>query len=540
MDLELPLGKRTKFYRFFEILPGASSILMILTPVLLSIIDPLYGAIFVIVYLIIWFVKAMAMSARSIQGYNIMQRAARVDWAKRLADLEHPDKSIEQLKHTHKGWRIKDHHRNLERLASAVDVRKPSDMYHAVIIPTYNESLEVLDPTVKLLLSGSYDPKRIILILAYEERGGATTKDPVVEIERLYGKKFHSTHLVMHPSNLPDEVVGKGANITYAGQYLQQFIEQTDISPENVIVTTLDADNHPHKEYFSLVTYEYIVSPMPRNISLQPMSIYINNIWDVPAPMRVLATGNSVWNIVISQRPHALRNFAAHSQGLASLIDTNFWSKRTIVEDGHQFWRSFFRYDGHYAVVPIHVPIYQSVVMSETYKTTLKAQFTQIRRWAYGASDIPYVAERVLTKKRTASFGDSFWKFLLLFEGHVSWASAPYILMLGAFAPLLISSESSRSIAAHQLPNTASVIQTIALIGILVNIILFLRFLPPRPKKYTWFRSFTMITQWVLTPLVGLVYSSAAALNAQIHLMLGKYLTKFDVTDKVVVKHDEA
>ena len=97
MDLELPLGKRTKFYRFFEILPGASRILRILTPVLLSIIDPLYGAIFVIVYLIIWFVKAMAMSARSIQGYNIMQRAARVDWAKRLADLEHPDKSIEQL-----------------------------------------------------------------------------------------------------------------------------------------------------------------------------------------------------------------------------------------------------------------------------------------------------------------------------------------------------------------------------------------------------------------------------------------------------------
>lgn len=539
MDLELPLGERSRLYRIFEVVPGLFSVLMILMPILLSLIDPLFGAIFVIVYIIIWFVKAVAMSSRSIQGYNIMQRACRVDWAKRLRDLENPEESLEVIKYNHRGWRIQNHLRNLERLASSVENARPSDIYQVVIIPTYNESFDVLDPTVDILLHSNYDPKRIILVIAYEERGGLKTKQPVVELEKKYGKSFHSMHLVMHPANLPDEVVGKGANITYAGHYVRDYIEEIGISPEHVIVTTLDADNHPHSEYFSLVTYEYIVSPTPRNISLQPMSIYINNIWDVPAPMRVLAIGNSIWNIVISQRQHALRNFAAHSQSLASLIDTNFWSKRTIVEDGHQFWRSYFRYDGHYTVVPVYVPIYQSVVMSETYRHTLKAQFTQIRRWAYGASDIPYVAERLFTKIRTVPFWDGLGKFILLLEGHVSWAAAPYILMLGAFAPLLISPESSRSIAAHQLPTTASLIQTLALLGILVNIVIFLKFLPPRPKKYTWFRSLAMITQWVLTPVVGVVYSSAAAINAQMHLLTGKYLTKFEVTDKVVVKHDE-
>lgn len=538
MDLEMPIGKRTKFYRMFEIIPGASSIFMIILPILLSLIDPFYGAVFVIVYIIFWFVKAIAMWVRSVQGYNTLNRATKVDWAKRLSDLETPRESLEDLKYANNGWHIHDHRRNLERLAASTENRKPSDIYNAVIIPTYNESLDVLDPTIKLLQSCNYDPRRLIIIIAYEERGGEATKNPVLEIERRYGDSFYSMHLVMHPANLPDEVVGKGANITFAGNYLKEYAEQQGILPENIIVTTLDADNHPHREYFPCVTYEYLVSPMPRNISLQPMSIYINNIWDVPAPMRVLATANSIWNIVISQRPHALRNFAAHSQGLASLIDTDFWSKLTIVEDGHQFWRSYFRYDSHYAVVPIYVPIYQSVVLSETYRATLKAQFIQIRRWAYGASDIPYAAERIFTKKRTVPFWDGFWKFVLLWEGHISWASAPYILMLGAFAPLLISPESSRSIVAHQLPGIASMIQTIALVGILINVALFLRFLPKRPKKYTWVRSVVMITQWVLSPIVGIVYSSAAALNAQMHLLSGRYLTKFDVTDKVVVKHE--
>jgi hypothetical protein len=118
----------------------------------------------------------------------------------------------------------------------------------------------------------------------------------------------------------------------------------------------------------------------------------LNNIWDAPAPMRVIATGNSFWNIILSMRPHMLRNFSSHAQPMEALIDTDFWSVRTIVEDGHQYWRTFFRYDGKHDVYPIYVPIYQDAVLTENYKKTLKAQFIQVRRWAWGASDIAYVA----------------------------------------------------------------------------------------------------------------------------------------------------
>jgi len=43
-----------------------------------------------------------------------------------------------------------------------------------------------------------------------------------------------------------------------------------------------------------------------------------------------------------------------------------------------------------------------------------------------------------------------------------------------------------------------------------------------------------MVLQWVLMPVNAIVYSSASAYTAQIRLLLGKYIEKFDVTEKAI------
>lgn len=537
-DIEIPLGKRTRTYRFFEILPGALSLLMILLPIILSFINPLIGAGYIIIYIIAWLVKAVATSYRTIQGYNTLQRAQKIDWADRLSDLENPEAASKE-RHYMGSWRADVHEKNLEQMAVTVGVKKPSDIYNAVFIATYNEGRDILEPTIQSVLECDYPADHLMMVIAYEERGGEATEATVKALQKEYQDKFHSFLIVKHPKNLPNELIGKGGNITYAGKVFAAQLEKDGVDPENVIVTTLDADNRPHKTYFSYVTYEYIVHPEPRYAAFQPLALYTNNIWDVPAPMRVIATGNSFFNIVLSLRPHLLRNFSAHSQGMASLIDMDFWSTRTIVEDGHQFWRSYFRYDGHYDVVPIYVPIFQDAVLSESYKKTLKMQFVQLRRWAYGASDIAYVATRLFRKDRTVPFFDGFMKFIRLLEGHVSWASASIILLLGAWAPLFLSPDSSRSIVAHELPTVASMLQRFAMIGLFITVFLTFRLLPPRPERYKRTRTFGMLAQWLLMPVTSILYGSAAAIYSQTRLLTGKYLDKFDVTDKSVVK-DEA
>jgi hypothetical protein len=536
-DLEIPLGKRTRFYRFFEMLPGILSYLTIALPVLLSFINPLYGAVFIIVFIIVWFVKTVGMSYRTIQGYNTLQHAQAIHWKSRLSDLEDPKKALAERTY-HNSWRSEVHQHNLEQLEATVGARKPSDIYNAVIIATYNESRDVLEPTIQAVLDGDYDTKRIILTIAYEERGGQDTENTVTALQKQYADKFHKFYIVKHPADLPHEVVGKGGNITFAGKFLAGELEKLSIDPENVLVTTLDSDNRPHKTYFAYVTYEFIVHPEPRHVAFQPLALFQNNIWDVPAPMRVIATGNSFWSLLNSLRPHMLRNFAAHSQSMAALIDMDFWSVRTIVEDGHQFWRSYFRYDGHYQVVPIYVPIYQDAVLAKGYRKTLKAQFVQLRRWAYGASDVPYVASRVFSRERTVPLGDGISKFLRLLEGHVSWASASLILLFGAWGPLFINPESNRSLVAHELPTIASGLQQIATVGLFITVFLAFRMLPPRPERYKRHRSIGMLLQWVLMPVTSIVYGSAAALYSQTRLLFGRYLDKFDVTDKAVVQSD--
>jgi len=248
--------------------------------------------------------------------------------------------------------------------------------------------------------------------------------------------------------------------------------------------------------------------------------------------MRVLATGNSFWNIISSMRPHTLRNFASHSQPMDALVEMDFWSTRSIVEDGHQYWRSYFYFNGNYSVTPIYVPIYQDAVLSETYRRTLKAQFMQLRRWAYGASDIPYVATRIFTKDRNVPLFPGLARLFRLIDGHVTLASISILVAIGGWVPLLINSQAARDIAAHQLPEVISGIQQVAMFGLFITVFLGFKMLPPRPARYKRRRTIWMVLQWCLMPVTAIVYSAASAFNAQTHLLLGKYLDNFDVTEK--------
>lgn len=534
IDLELPLGKRTKMYRFFEMLPAILSYGAFILLIVLSLVSPLLAAIYLMLIIITLVVKAVGIIYDTIGGHNRLAKAQKIDWAERLGEFEDPVASYEVRQNTRsKAYDMRAHVDNL-RLASADPAAfpKPSDLYNLVIVAAYNEAYEVIEPTIKSLIDTTYDNKKLVVALAYEERGGPEIEKTALRLQKKFGSKFLEFSIVKHPRDLPDEVVGKGGNITFAGKHMQKWFDAQKINYKNVIVTTLDSDNRPHAAYFDYVTYEYVVNEDRKHLAYQPIALFLNNIWDVPAPMRVVATGNTFWNIISSMRPHIMRNFASHSQPMEALVEMNFWSTRTIVEDGHQYWRSYFHFSGKYSVVPIYIPIYQDAVLDVTYAKTLKAQFVQLRRWMYGASDVPYVATRLFTSKRTVPFWSSFSLFMTALDGYVTAASVSIIVAVGGWVPLLINNQAYRDVVAHQLPDVISIIQRVALIGLLVMVFLAFKMLPPRPERYKRHRTVGMVAQWLLMPLTAITYLSGAALYSQARLFFGKYLTKFDVTVK--------
>jgi cellulose synthase/poly-beta-1,6-N-acetylglucosamine synthase-like glycosyltransferase len=511
-------------------LPGLLSWSLLLLPFILSLFNPRLTVTFIIAYMLLWFVKAVGLNVRAIQGFRNMDLHKSLPWTQMLQELQ--EEKVGQPDRHIPAW----HYENILRVRENPTPIDPGNIVHAIVVATYNESREVLEPTILSVMNSDYDMKNVILVLAYEERGGVAVEEQAEQLMKEYRSKFKHTIAVKHPEDMPGEVIGKGGNITYAGRKLQEYLEKEKIDPLHVIVTTLDADNRPHKHYLNALSYLYSVTPDPLYVSYQPIPVFTNNIWDAPAPMRVIATGNTFWNVVLSIRPHMIRNFSSHAQSMQTLIDTDFWSVRTIVEDGHQFWRTYFRYDGKHEVYPIYLPIYQDAVLSSTYLKTLKAQFVQLRRWAWGASDIAYVLEKGYFTPNKMPKLDLTFKFMRLLEGHVSWATAPLILAFAAFIPVLVN---PLDFASNQLPLIASRIQTIALIGIFITLFLSLRLLPPKPKRYKAHRSVFMIFQWVLLPVTTVLYNGFSALYSQTRLMFGKYIGKFDVTEKAVVGEDK-
>lgn len=547
------------FYRSLEIFPGLLTWTIILAPFYLSFSAPVALAYFIIAFDIYWFLKSVRMSTNLLIAYHRYKDNKTVNWAQRADELNNiamtlKHKQEEFLALSKPAWwsrfsfsahkqgqrmhylALKRSVAELQTLSEHSDLLlKPKDLYHLVIMPCYKVMPKVVQPSIQAVLDSNCDSRKILFILAYEERGGEESERNAEQMAVVYKDSFKTFRIIKHPDGLPGEYRGKGANISYAGRQCPGIVEELGIDVDNVIVTTLDEDNIVDQNYFSYLAATYAAEPSRRHRSFQPIAMYLNNIWDVPAPMRVIASGNSFWNMIEMTRPHRLRNFAAHAQGLQTLIDTDFWSVTTVVEDGHQYWRTYFTYDGDHKVIPMYVPIYQDAIEGRTYRQAFKAQFIQLRRWAWGVSDFAYAVREAVKNKR-APFGDKFLQIGRLLEGHVSWATAPLVLAYYAWLPLLLNPAFKDQVLAHQLPVIASRVLTFASVGIVATIWVSLLLLPPRPAHHKKTRRVSMLLQWVLLPITTVAFGAFAALNAQTRLMFGKYLAEFDVTEKGIRK----
>ena len=541
-SLEIPLGKRTRKYRFLEILPGAISYGGVILLFLLSYFSPIAGAIYLLFIISTTLIKAIGVAYRTWDGYETVAAAEKVGWEKRCQELENPHEAYEKLHNrTSEAYHFAEHVRNLRKISSDPEAKykylKPSEVYHAVLMVAYNEGMETMRPSIEAVRDSSFPNERIIFVLGYEERGGEEIEQTAKELKKLFKGTFKEFIITKHPDGIKGEITGKGPNLCQAGEALSKYVIQKHIDREKVIITSIDSDNQMHPKYLDNITYEFCARDREtrQRRSYQPVCLFTNNIWDAAAPMRVIAVSNSFFNVIQTMRPHILWNFASHSQPLAAIEDMGYWSRRTIVEDGHQYWRSYFFFRGDYDTVPIRVPIYQDAVMDETTPKTLKAQFVQLRRWAYGASDIAYVGNLLFDKKREVPFMKTFRKFVRLFDSHITRTMIAPIVAFGGWVPMVMNL-SARGMAVFNLPKVVSVVQTIATLGILVTILFYLKMLPPRPQKYRKTKMIAMVLQWILAPIIALVYSSASAYYAQTRLMLGHYMEKFDVTRKIVKK----
>ncbi len=96
VDIEIPLGRRTLKYRFFEILPAVLSFGAIILMFVLSIFSPFLASVYLLTIITTLLVKAIGIAYRMITGHIQIEKAQKVDWNKRLKDLENTKKMLKK------------------------------------------------------------------------------------------------------------------------------------------------------------------------------------------------------------------------------------------------------------------------------------------------------------------------------------------------------------------------------------------------------------------------------------------------------------
>jgi hypothetical protein len=484
--------------RALEILPGFFSWSLILFPFWGSLIFPTAVAYYVICFAVYWLYRSMNLSILSVLAHLKISASKRFDW---IGDLK---------KSYPKNW---------------------DSIHHIIIIPTYKEPIATLERTINALAEQTYLLKNIHIMVSFEEREGKDAQIKGKALKDKYGDIFGDLWTTFHP-DIEGEVKGKSSNTCWGAKQAKQYlVDKKKIDIEKITITSEDADAIFHKHYFSNLTYEFLKSDKPFNSIWQGNIVFYNNIWRVPAPVRVLASVFSVTQMYILMRKDRLVNFSTYSTALKHVHDIGYWDTDVIPEDYRLFFKSYFAKKGDFKVEPIFLPIYADAAEADGTWATYVNQYEQLKRWAWGASDDAYIIKQyVLTEG--IPFWDKTIRVLKVIEDHFLWPVNWFAITVSAILPPLLNEEFSRTVMGKTLPQVISTLLTISLISMITIFTVDAINRPPRPNKRNIFSYIKQPLEFLLLPVVGFFFSALPGLDAHTRLMMGKYI-EYKVTEKV-------
>jgi len=503
---ELPPRRERIQQRLWEMAPGLTVWVILGTPLAVGFLITFSNfeylwllGLFAVLLDLYWLVKLVHTFRYVVRGIRLLEAAQAVDWAERLRLLQ------------------------VESPAVA-----PDEVIHAVLIPTYTERYETLHATVSALAAADYPSDRKICAIITRE----TDLQGCRNVERLQEKFVGSFRAFWHIKDplLPGIVVGKSAAMAYGGPVLRRACDSLGLDPARVIVTDLDSDYRVHPQYLAYTAHEFCLAEDRLTSIWQPVPMFLNNLWKVPAAVRSMATLGTQWQLYLHQHPKRLVMFSAYSMSLQMLSEVGYWDDDVIPEDSRFFWKAFFRYGAQLHVRPAYLPMYGDAPRAADYGTTLVSQYNQIKRWAWGVTDVPYVASR-MTSHPEIPLRLRIERFRMLVFNHLSWATVPMLILISGTLPSLFNYDYALSNMGAILETTAGIILTTTLLNIIAVAVLDNR-IQPRPAAWRWWRRRLVDLQTLTYPVVFLVLSVIPALEAQTRLLFGSHL-EYRVTEKV-------
>lgn len=516
---DLP-GRNRQIYRILEILPGAFSILTLVVLSVMSYFQPVWVAYFIIAFDVYWLLLVIYMAIFLITAYRKLKKGLHTDWLVKCDALRQGN---------YEEAAVGDN--SLVRQGKIID-----DIWHLIILPTYQESTEIIRGCVRSLVNDGWRTDRMIVAVTFEGRSGREEAErKISELQAEFGAKFSAFFTTIHPDNMAGELKGKGANQAWcAKEVRREVIDARGLAYENILVSVFDIDTVVRPGYFAALTYKFMTVNDPYHTSYQPIPVYHNNIWRAPFFSRVAASSNTFWQMIMQIREESLVTYSSHSMTWKALVDIGFWSTKNVSEDSRIFWHCLMHYNGHYRVEPIHYEVSMDVTHDESYLKTAKSLYKQQRRWAWGAENIPYLLFNASKRWRNPGFERRrvFSHILIQIYGFHAWATNAIIIAVIGWLPLLFGGERfTVTVLSGNLPAVTTNLMNVAMIGLILSAVVSALLLPKKPAGYPSWKKGVMILEWIAVPVTIVVFGAIPCLEAQIRLMAGKYMG-FWVTPK--------
>ena len=482
--------------RFLESIPAYISWFFLTIPFWGVFISPAVVAFSIIVFDIYFFWKAANLGINCIRSYRRIKKTSSKFWMKILRS--------EKLDY--------------------------SKIRHVIIIPTFKEPEDILDRTLGFLSEQEFPTKKISVCLGLEKRDEKAV-GRAKRLKQKYARHFENFWITSHPL-VEGEIAGKSSNLAHAGRKVKEFIDDAGYDKDYLTVTSCDADVSLHPKYLSYFTYAFLKDPKKYLHIWQGALVFYNNIWRVPMFVRVVHTIYSINNIAELMRPASNFNFSTYSMSWKLLEESDFWDVDVVAEDWHFFFKAFFTHQGMVELQSIFLPLFADAAEGNTYMESLKSQYTQSRRWAWGVTDIGYAISEFWKKRKNISWVNSFFRILRSLEQHLLWPANWFLLTLGATIPPLINPAFRYTTLGYYLPRISGVILTVCTLFLLSVIVVDWLLKPARPAYFKKsFLPFTIL-QFILLPVTGFLFGALPGMDAHTRLIFGKRLD-YQVTEKI-------
>lgn len=517
--------------RAWNIIPFALSLFLISTIFWGPFYAPWAFAIGTLVFFSYWFIRSYGVAIACLVGLRRIRRWERVDWPA-----------------LYRNWQAR------RPEAPAWDWAR-----HMVIIPNYNESEESLSRTLDSL-AAQQNAWQLVVVMAMEAR----EKEAQAKAARLiagYRARFGDMFATFHPAGLPGETPGKGSNEAWAAREARIFlIERRRQDIERYTITSCDADAVFHPRHFAALNYLFLTNSDRYRTFWQPTIFNSNNIWDIPAPLRIpdgLSGINRLSNLVM---PGSVKfPTSCYSVSWKMLDEVDYWDEEVIPEDWHVYLKCCFALGDSVHVEALYLPLGNDCVLTDGYFKTLKAHYHQSVRHAWGASDIPYAWRAATGRRSPLGLRRRFLLAGAVTKVHVMWAAQWYLVTLGILLPARMAGALNAPLPhwwtnRYQIPGTgwhpeqiihpskwftfdsAGLVEPtmwVNLVGVLVALCLFPLIAmiiietltrPRRPRYVSRWAALAQYTMWPLMAVITFFFASLPALHAQAKLARGRGL----------------